>query len=357
MFNVFPKFICFPLTNVGKYDVYTIRRRLLKTAINNRLKEKRKFVYDMEKIEKKIKQVLSGIEYFIFYKALCRNIDREVHNIVKTHQKKLKTLTKNCVLPLDSKDIVTNISSYTLTQDESKALKFGLSHSIVPPYINKTDIFASFESIFNAMISRLLNKKDENKLKTDLSHLAHLYVNSFELSPKDIKIHKVLENLHKNNEIVVLKPDKGNGVVILNRSDYTESILNIINDTHKFKELYSDPTIIREGKLQRFLRDLKKNDKIDKEIYSTIYPSGSQPARIYGLPKMHKIQSPNAVPPFRPIVSSVNTFNYQLPKCLCNLLQSHLPNTCSVSDTFSFVQELETVDFSNKFMVSFDVVS
>ena len=133
-------------------------------------------------------------------------------------------------------------------------------------------------------------------------------------------------------------------MVVLNRSDYTEGILNIINDTHKCKDLYSDPTIIREGKLQSFLRDLIKNGKIDKEIYSTIYPSGSQPAHIYGLPKMHKIQSPNAVPPFRPIVSSVNTFNYHLAKYLFSLLQPQLPNTYSVCDTFSFVQELESVD-------------
>ena len=111
------------------------------TAINKRLKEKRKHVYDVEKIDKKIKQVLTGIKYFIFYKTLRRNIDREVHNIVKTHQKKLKTFIKNCVMPFDSKDIVTNVSSYKLTQDESEALQFGLSHSIVPPYLNKTYFF------------------------------------------------------------------------------------------------------------------------------------------------------------------------------------------------------------------------
>ena len=81
----------------------------------------------------------------------------------------------------------------------------------------------------------------------------------------------------------MLKPDKGYGVVILNRSDYTEGILNIINDIHKFKELDSDPIIIREGKLQRFLRDLKRNGKIDKDIYSNIHPTGLQPPCIYGL--------------------------------------------------------------------------
>ena len=207
------------------------------------------------------------------------------------------------------------------------------------------------------MKSRLLDKSTDNKLKSDLSHIAQLYVNSFRPSNKDIKTHKVLKNLHKNKDIVILKPDKGNGVVVLNKLDYIKGINDIINDKQKFKELSTDPTINREGKLQRFLRELKKKGKIDKDIYSSIYPTGSQPALIYGLPKMHKINSLNEVPPFRPIVSSINTYNYHLAKYLCNLLQPYLPSSYSISDTFSFVQELNTVDLSNKFMVSFDVAS
>ena len=65
------------------------------------------------------------------------------------------------------------------------------------------------------MTSHLINKKDENGLKAELSHLAQLYVNPFKPSPKDIKTLKVLKNLHKNNDIVVLKPDKDNVVVAL----------------------------------------------------------------------------------------------------------------------------------------------
>ena len=301
--------------------------------------------------------MLSGIEFYIFNKALQRNIDQEVNSIVRKHQKKLKVLTKNCVLPFDSSETIKNISSHKLTKDESEALKFGLSHSIFPPNINKTDIYASFESIYQSMKNRLLDKSNDNKLKSDLSHIAQLYVNSFRPSHKDIKTHKVLKNLHKNKDIVILKPDKGNGVVVLNKLDYIKGINDIINDKQKFKELSTDPTIDREGKLQHFLRELKKKGKIDKDIYSSIYPTGSQPALTYGLPKMHKINSPNEVPPFRPIVSSINTYNYHLAKYLCNLLQPYLPSSYSISDTFSFVQELNTVDLSNKFMVSFDVAS
>ena len=101
----------------------------------------------------------------------------------------------------------------------------------------------------------------------------------------------------------------------------------------------------------------KKKGKIDKDVFNPVYPSGSQPALIYGLPKMHKIKSFNEIPPFRPIVSSINTNNYCLATYLCNLLQPHLPSTYCISDTFSFVQERNTIDLSNKFMVSFNVAS
>ena len=72
---------------------------------------------------------------------------------------------------------------------------------------------------------------------------------------------------------------------------------------------------------------------------------------------MHKIKSSTEIPPFRPIVSSINTYNYRLAKYLCTLLKPHLPTTYTISDTFSFVQELGTINLSNKFMVSFDVAS
>ena len=176
----------------------------------------------MDKTEKKLKQVLSGVAYFIFHKALCKDVDHEGQNTVESHQKKLKILTNNCVLPFDLKDVATSIFSYTSTDDECEVLKFGLSHSIVPRYISRTDRFSSFESVFSSMTSRLINKNDENELISDLSHLAHLYVISFKLSPKDIKTRNILRNRHKNDNIVILKPHKGNGMVIFNRTDYTK---------------------------------------------------------------------------------------------------------------------------------------
>ena len=207
------------------------------------------------------------------------------------------------------------------------------------------------------MIKNLKDSKDTGKLVTELSHLAHTYISSYRPTAADLKKQRVLKTLRKNGNIVMLQPDKGNGVVVLDRAAHDRGIFKIINDTSKFKALSNDPTLAREGKLQHVLRDLKKKGHLDQEVYDTIYPSGSQPARIYGLPKMHKPWAPNSIPRFRPIVSSIGTYNYNLAKFLSNLLQAHIPAQYFASDTFTFAREINGFSMEGNCMVSFDVES
>ena len=42
--------------------------------------------------------------------------------------------------------------------------------------------------------------------------------------------------------IIITKPDKGNGVVIISRLDYLNKMKHLISDTTKFKELQHNPT-------------------------------------------------------------------------------------------------------------------
>ena len=86
-----------------------------------------------------------------------------------------------------------------------------------------------------------------------------------------------------------------------------------------------------------------------------MYPSGSSPP--YGLPKMHKFSSSDFFPKFRPIVSSIGTFNYNLAKYLCDMLSPLIPSEHSCLDTFTFVSQLQQKNFSGKFFVSYDVSS
>ena len=130
--------------------------------------------------------------------------------------------------------------------------------------------------------------------------------------------HRVLQNLRKNKDII-MKPDKGNGVVILDRKLYNNAIEEIISDSSKFEKLNEDPTLKREASLQRFLRKLKQKNFFNETEYDKLYPSGSAPARIYGTPKMHKVYSSDSFPKLRSVVSSIGTFSYNLARFLCDL--------------------------------------
>ena len=143
----------------------------------------------------------------------------------------------------------------------------------------------------------------------------------------------------------------------MDRQVYKNSCNTIISDQSKFKRLDKDPTLFREAKLQRLLRKLKNQGCLDDNTYYNIFPKGSQPARFYGLPKLHKQREPNSAPPLRPIVSSINAYNYKLAKYLCSILSPLIPDKHTTKDSFSFVEEITDLDLNNNFLISFDVES
>ena len=69
---------------------------------------------------------------------------------------------------------------------------------------------------------------------------------------------QVIKGLSANESIVILKQDKGRGVVIVDKSLYVEKA-NLLLDSNKFKKLNEDPTPRIEGKVQRALREIKQD--------------------------------------------------------------------------------------------------
>ena len=205
------------------------------------------------------------------------------------------------------------------------------------------------------MCSNLKNEKDLDLVRSELSYLANTYYSKYKPTKNTLKKHKILKKLKDDPNIVITRPDKGNGVVILDRKDYISQMLEIFNDRSKFKVLDSDPTIYREGQLQRRLLKLKKKGFFSDDVYSKVYPTGSKPARAYGLPKLHKAY--NRIPKFRPIVSTINSFNSNLASFLSDLVNDVIPMEHSSKDTFTFLSDLHKVNINDNFMISYDVTS
>ena len=63
-------------------------------------------------------------------------------------------------------------------------------------------------------------------------------------SPRILRQHRILENLRKNKDIVITKPGKGNGAVILDRKLYDNTIQEIISGTfEKIRKPQRRPTL------------------------------------------------------------------------------------------------------------------
>ena len=158
-------------------------------------------------------------------------------------------------------------------------------------------------------------------MKVHLSYLANSYFYNYNPSPRILHQHSVLQNLNKNKDIVITKPNKGNKVVILDQKLYDNAI----------QKLNEDPT--------------------------KLYPSGSAPACIHVTPKIHKFSSSDSFSKLHPIFSSIGTFNYNLAHFLWDLLSTLVLIDFSCEDTFSFVSQINNANLSRKFLVSYYVTS
>ena len=102
---------------------------------------------------------------------------------------------------------------------------------------------------------------------------------------KDANKIKIIKHLRKT--LVIMKPDKGNCIVLLNKEDYTYSMENLFSYKTRFKQLDSDPTTTRLSGLQSYLRKLKNNNEITEGKLKAMRPQNDRPAKATGLPKTH----------------------------------------------------------------------
>ena len=125
-----------------------------------------------------------------------------------------------------TKQNVLNLSSHKFEEKENIALSFGMNFSLPIKNVDKVATYLGFEKFLN-QLSKLKpsTKQDEVALKANLVSIAHNFcnikpeqssvINTNEFRDSLIKI-KVIDN------IVITKPDKGSGVVVLNKVEYNE---------------------------------------------------------------------------------------------------------------------------------------
>eukprot|EP00253_Pinus_taeda_P030797 PITA_30797 len=161
---------------------------------------------------------------------------------------------------------------------------------------------------------------------------------------------EALKTLNKNRDVMVLKEDKGGAVVLLDRSDYRNKMLDHLCNSGSYKKLSKNPL----KKVSRAVALTIKSCNSTAPLSQKLIEGNPITPRIYGLPKVHK----EGVP-LRPIVNTIGGPTYLLAKFLAAKLRPLVGQTESfVKDSASFIDDLKRIKLEPEdILVSFDVVS
>ena len=160
--------------------------------------------------------------------------------------------------------------------------------------------------------------------RLDLANIAYSSLKFYNRKKKKLENiteeeHNALNQLLSLDDIIIQKADKGNVIVVLDRSTYIDKMENILSDVSKFtpitfEEENGDLKYIleKEKEIKDFLQALVGKGVITAEEKKKMDPTGSVPGTLYGNCKVHKEVPIGEIPPMRPILSAVDTPSYKL---------------------------------------------
>lgn len=136
-----------------------------------------------------------------------------------------------------------------------------------------------------------------------------------------LKRKEALKDLKTDDSIVIKLADKGGGVVILDKSEYNEVMIDFLNDPTTYQILPTDMTIPYKNELDNLLSEAKIYGIINEKEYdfvNIIYP---RILVIHYLPKIYKDKKKK---PGRPIVSGMNSITSRLSAYFDFYLQKYI---------------------------------
>ena len=364
--RVSPSFIKVRVRKSRPKDPTQIERAFIRDEVEKSGDLLRIIGYDYRQ---KLQSVSSKLSFFDHIR-LCKLVNQTAEKLLQrertSKERTLRWLVKQQVgeCPLNH-SVITNLSDVELTEAEKNVLCRGLNFGI-PPRVVKEEVQAEFELCWQQLGGAAGRSRDSvDECAATLSGLALKFANtSVDKAnfPLDKDHLKAMKDLRKREDIIITRPDKGNGVVVMDVEDYKAKMLQILSQEGKSERLghvdECDHTLLREKALQSNLQYHQKAGHISQEIMHRVWPVGSSRPRMYGLPKIHK-----ANVPLRPILSMINAPQYELSKWLAELLKPVVKkySTHTIKDTFHFCNNIEqwATDQGSEemYMCSFDVVS
>ena len=173
-------------------------------------------------------------------------------------------------------------------------LSLGPKHPIRDKF-NETFFLADID-IF---LSQLKNQKTSCETLCEIEAAAKAYSKNVRQTPRDKAVEKTRKYL-KDNGLLAVPFGKGVGFCIMRKQKYESKLKSLLQSAQFVKkDATTDEVILKiEKELIKELLAMNKRDEISDQLYYKMRSTGGQPARLYGLAKVHKDEKP-----VRPVLS------------------------------------------------------
>ena len=348
--DVMPTFVQFRTANktLKKSESYSSCQRILLTQErdNKQLKQD-EHSQALDALKKELRGTMSSLDFLFISSLFLEKNRRMLQKIEASQNNKLsKMLEEQPVHETD--DLIFNFSNHVLTPAQQSILMKGLNFALPPKKLRHEDYLLNFELLYrNAVDSKSVKENELDEFKSKLKSISLQSLRFYNRKKKKLENisedeHNALLELAALDNIVIQKADKGNVIVLVNKTDYIQKMEGILGDTTKFKptnftRLNGDIRDIldKEDEVKTFLKSLRDKNIISDQDFAKLVPVGSSPGVLYGLCKVHKnIPQGSNCPPFRPILSAIGTVSYNLAKFLVSILEPLTKNQFVCKDSF-----------------------
>ena len=260
-----------------------------------------------------------------------------------------------------NRNAITNLSDYTLIDNERDLLTRGLSY--VPDFNHNshtlhTNTTQFIQSTYTQYHFRNKPNRQPNPLQRNTNWAPPIPLNPtltnvtqeiYNLArntiiqpsnPNSDNPHaQAIHSLTHNPNITIKRADKGGSIVIMNTTDYINKALTHLNDTTVYKQEPIDNTSSHWDTITFYITDKHFRDEISTDLAHYIQPV--RPPRtplFYFLPKIHK----HNIPP-RPIISGCDSPTDRISKYLTQIFQPIVETQPTyLKDTKHLLQLIDT---------------
>ena len=240
---------------------------------------------------------------------------------------------------------LVNLSNTQLTKDGEDVLRLGPEFA---PTL-KTNPYMDFvagieEALFHAKLPQEHAEEIKGKVCSLFRKAPRPNKNFSRAQLKATKLKKEKDN------IVILKVDKGNTTVMMDKEEYHKKCLTLLQPP-MYVSLPKDPTAKLERRVIEVLKPLQKEKAIDKTLFGKLRSNLCRARHFYGLSKIHITDNSHT-----PIVSAIGSPAYHLAKFITSIFPL-TGNTLSFAKSAKHFSEMVTSESvtEKEAMVSFDV--